>query len=199
MTPTEREEMILKYTPRAQSVGRRIARKWGADPEDCAQTAVVGLIEAIDSWDPAGKTCRFWTYAYRIVSRTVYRSRGWLPLTIDPTTRTEKELKKGIHAVKEGIVPPTRVIELDDPDDAGVRHSAPLCSDDPEHNTLLLELVQFAARDLTPREQYVLSTYLQGDGRDGALVAGEMGVSRARYNQIKSKALKKLRAFLGGE
>lgn len=83
--PALREEIILNYLPLVHFVLGRLglSRAIGADYEDAASQGLIGLIEAVDNYDPRFGT-RFSTYAtLRVRGRILdhLRSLDWLSRT----------------------------------------------------------------------------------------------------------------------
>lgn len=93
--PSLREDIILRYVPLVHFVLGRLglSRSMGLDYEDAASQGLMGLIEAIDHYDPAYKT-QFSTYAtLRIRGRVLdhLRSLDWLSRTARRRARSVQE------------------------------------------------------------------------------------------------------------
>jgi RNA polymerase sigma-B factor len=77
--PALRETLIERFLPLARSVARRYAS--GHEPlEDLEQVAALGLVKAVDRYDPAVGT-RFSTYAVPTILgelRRHFRDHGWM-------------------------------------------------------------------------------------------------------------------------
>lgn len=89
----ERERIIEQYAPLAKYVVDRlnITLPPSMSQEDLVGQAVIGLIEAIDSFDPA-RGVKFETYAYHRIRGSVIdmlREMDWLPRSL---RRKEREL-----------------------------------------------------------------------------------------------------------
>ncbi|MCZ7587084.1 MAG: sigma-70 family RNA polymerase sigma factor [Deltaproteobacteria bacterium] len=89
-TPDEkhelRDELVRKYTPLIKLVALRIVRKLPPQIEldDLINTGVLGLMDAIDKFDP-GREIKFETYAeFRIRGAILdeLRSLDWVPRSI---------------------------------------------------------------------------------------------------------------------
>src|ERR671918_2267040 len=73
-----RDELAERYLPRVQAVARRL-RTRGEPLDDIEQVACVGLVKAIDRYDPA-QGAAFWTFALPTVAGEVkryYRDACW--------------------------------------------------------------------------------------------------------------------------
>ncbi|HID97181.1 MAG TPA: sigma-70 family RNA polymerase sigma factor, partial [Thermodesulfobacteriaceae bacterium] len=86
LTPEKREELILKYTPLIKYVAGRLAMRLPPhiSPDDLVSSGVIGLMDAIEKFDPA-KKIRFKTYAeFRIRGAILdeLRSLDWVPRSV---------------------------------------------------------------------------------------------------------------------
>ncbi len=93
--PTIREEIILNYLPLVHFVLGRLnfSQSMGADYEDAASQGLIGLIEAIERYDPSFGT-QFSTYAtLRIRGRVLdhLRSLDWLSRTARKRARSVQQ------------------------------------------------------------------------------------------------------------
>ena len=73
-----REQLILRHTPLARSIARRYARK-GLPLDDITQSGYIGLIQAVDRFDP-GRGVPLERYAARMIEGEImhlFRDRGW--------------------------------------------------------------------------------------------------------------------------
>ena len=73
-----RDELTTRYLPRTRAVARRL-RSRGEPLDDLEQVASVGLVKALDRFDP-GQGAAFWTYALPTVAGEVkryYRDSCW--------------------------------------------------------------------------------------------------------------------------
>jgi RNA polymerase sigma factor FliA len=70
MSPREREELIVNHLPRVHWVAARICDKlcWDASFEDLVSVGVIGLIAAVDRYDPS--------YGVRLQTYADYKIRG---------------------------------------------------------------------------------------------------------------------------
>src|SRR5438067_6573487 len=76
--PEVRAAIIRQFEPLARSLARRFARR-GTTSEDLRQVALLGLVKAVDRFDPAVHV-RFTTFATPTILgelRHCLRSHGW--------------------------------------------------------------------------------------------------------------------------
>ena len=78
MSPGEREALILRHLPRVQGIAARIHGKvpWGISLDDLVSVGILGLIAAVDRFDPRYEV-KFQTYAeYKIRGAILDSLRG---------------------------------------------------------------------------------------------------------------------------
>lgn len=85
-SPKEREELILEYAPMIRFVAGRIAMRLPShvSVEDLISSGVLGLIDAVDKYDPE-KNVKFKTYAeFRIRGAILdeLRAMDWVPRSV---------------------------------------------------------------------------------------------------------------------
>jgi RNA polymerase sigma factor for flagellar operon FliA len=83
---TAREKLIIYYSPLAKYVAGRIASNLpkSIDVQDLIQTGILGLIDAIEKFDPT-RDIKFETYAISRIKGAILdglRSLDWLPRTL---------------------------------------------------------------------------------------------------------------------
>jgi len=112
--PSElKDEIILAHTPLIRYIVNRIAVRLPShiDLDDLHSTGVIGLIDAIDKYDP-GKNCKFKTYAeFRIKGAILdqLRSLDWVPRSVRQKSRkleraySEVEQRLGRQASEEEV------------------------------------------------------------------------------------------------
>lgn len=97
----EREEMILKYIPYVKYIASRLVsgKPPGVEPEDLVSFGILGLIDAIEKFDPS-KGLKFETYATLRIRGSIIdelRKISWIPksafskLSLLNQARTELE------------------------------------------------------------------------------------------------------------
>ena len=91
LPPSIKEEVILEHTPLVRYIVNRIAVRLPShiDLDDLQSTGVIGLMDAIDKYDPE-KNCKFKTYAeFRIKGAILdqLRSLDWVPRSVRQRSR----------------------------------------------------------------------------------------------------------------
>ncbi len=89
--PTLKEQIVLDHTPLIRYIVNRIAIRLPShiDLDDLHNTGVIGLMDAIDKYDP-DKNCKFKTYAeFRIKGAILdqLRSLDWVPRSVRQKSR----------------------------------------------------------------------------------------------------------------
>ncbi|MFQ5513040.1 MAG: FliA/WhiG family RNA polymerase sigma factor [Myxococcota bacterium] len=103
--PSElKEKIVLEHTPLIRYIVNRIAVRLPShiDLEDLHNTGVIGLMDAIDKYDPE-KNCKFKTYAeFRIKGAILdqLRSLDWVPRSIRQKSR---RLDQAYSAVEQRL------------------------------------------------------------------------------------------------
>lgn len=205
-----RNALVLKYSPWARMVARDVymrVHSLGDAWRDCVQNALIGLLEAMDRFDP-GRGIKFETYAR-------YRVRG----AVFNGLRTLREsLAQGSRACDQTSTMLDRVESLDDgatsdPLEAFVAMTVGLGLG------FLLEAKSFPGRQGSvdayaelEKEEFstaVIEGIQQLGKRDQAIVtlhyfhhvpfvdiALQLGVTKGRVSQLHKRALERLRAML---
>lgn len=99
-TRREREHMIERYIPLADQIARRY-RHTSEPMEDLVQVARLGLVKAVDRWDPH-RGFAFSTFAVPTITGEVqryFRDRSW---TVRPP-RDLQDLYLDVQKVREGL------------------------------------------------------------------------------------------------
>jgi RNA polymerase sigma factor FliA len=206
-----RNTLVLKYSPWARMVARDVymrVHSLGDAWHDCVQNALIGLMEAMDRFDP-DRGIKFETYAR-------YRVRG----AVFNGLRTLREnLAQGSRANDTTSALLDRVESLDehaasDPLEAFVATTVGLGLG------FLLEAKSFPGREEQPdayaeleREELgaaVVEGVEQLSEREQAIVtlhyfhhipfvdiAAQLGITKGRVSQLHKRALERLRAMLG--
>ena len=103
-SPEEKEEFIVEYLPLVRGIAQRIYSRLPAhlDLEDLVSAGILGLLDAMDKFDPKRKT-RFRTYAeFRIRGAILdeLRAQDWFPRSvrekINRLERTVQGLEKSL-------------------------------------------------------------------------------------------------------
>jgi RNA polymerase sigma factor for flagellar operon FliA len=91
ISPSLREQIVLEHTPLIRYIVNRIAVRLPShiDLDDLHNTGVIGLMDAIEKYDP-DKNCKFKTYAeFRIKGAILdqLRSLDWVPRSVRQKSR----------------------------------------------------------------------------------------------------------------
>lgn len=220
-----REEIILRYVPLVHYVMGRLAIERSSDYDDLASQGLLGLIDAVDKFDPA-RGIQFSTYAtHRIRGRVLDGLRAMDILSRPARQRVRKiqsamthlqqELGRApeetelaqfmslnIEDLRKAMTDAGRVLlSLDETseDDANDLHD--VVSDDADDPEAVLSEANLKTElidslaTLPPREQHILSLYYRDD-----LTMKEIGavldISESRVCQLHAKAILSLRAAM---
>jgi RNA polymerase sigma factor for flagellar operon FliA len=186
--------LIERYAPLATSAARRIRVPTGAlmGPDDLESAAVIGLIDAVDRYDP-DRGVPFEGYAaFRIrgaildeLRQLDDRTRGDRRRARTVAEDTEPEI--GAYGVTLSL---DMLLENGDRDWAAADDSG----DRYEHQDLRLR-VESALRCLPPRQREVLVRYYS-ESLTLRESAAKMGISEARACQLHGRAIQNLRREL---
>src|SRR3954464_6819470 len=95
-----REALILRYSGLARAIARRFARR-GMAHDDVLQSGYLGLIQAVDRYDPA-RGVPLQAYAARTIEGEImhlFRDRGWAVRVPRPL----QELSRSLAVVSEQL------------------------------------------------------------------------------------------------
>jgi RNA polymerase sigma factor for flagellar operon FliA len=188
--------LIEKYAPLATSVARRMRVPTGAlmGRDDIESAALIGLIDAVDRYDP-DRGVPFEGYAgLRIRGAILDELRG-----LDDHTRGERQRARTVAADSEPAIGAygatlslDMLLETGDRDWAADDDS----TDRYDHQDLRTR-VESALKCLPPRQREVLARYY-GDSLTLRESAIRMGISEARACQLHGRAIFNLRRELAG-
>ncbi len=212
-----REEAIRELFPLVRAIARRVARLVrAADPDDLVGDGSIGLIRAVDTFDPARGT-KLEAYARRLILGTMLNGLRRLDPVSERVRRTmrEAERKRFELAQELGRLPAFCELERDDPvlraarikafRQSALSLDAPLPNEpnvladygsDPQArlDVRATELVLRAAlAQLPARQRRILELHYYGDVSLHAIGA-RMRVSPQRVSQLHLEALARLRA-----
>jgi RNA polymerase sigma factor for flagellar operon FliA len=111
--PDLKEQIVLEHTPLIRYIVNRIAVRLPShiDLDDLHNTGVIGLMDAIDKYDPE-KNCKFKTYAeFRIKGAILdqLRSLDWVPRSIRQKSR---RLEQAYAEVEQRLGRPASEAEI---------------------------------------------------------------------------------------
>jgi RNA polymerase sigma-B factor len=222
-----RDELVRMFLPLAEHLARRFAGR-GESIDDLIQVASLGLVQAIDRFDP-GREVQFSTFATVTIVGELkrhFRDRGWsirVPRNLQETTllvnRTVAELWQELgrsptaqDVAERASLTVDEVLEameaahaysttsLEAPIDAeGVSMGDTLGDPDPA-----MEIsedwmsIEPGIRRLPPRERRILLLRFF-KGMTQAEIAGEIGISQMHVSRLLSRTLRQLRTQENGE
>ena len=222
--PDAREELVRRFQSLAEYFARRFAGR-GEPLEDLIQVADVGLLGAIDRFDPS-RDVRFTTYAAATIVgelKRYLRDKAWsirvprrlqeLGLKVNRTmptltqelgrSPTVPEIAERLEASPEEILEALDAAQaysaasLDAPTGEGAWTPAETLGE-PDDSIELMEewaAVAPAVKELPPRERRVL--YLRFfRGLTQSEIAEEIGVSQMHVSRILAQTLERLRGEL---
>jgi len=214
-----REDAIRELFPLVRSVARRLARLLpAADTDDLIGDGSIGLIRAVDTFDPARGT-KLEAYAKRLILGQMLNGLRGLDHVSERVRRTLREAERRRFALAQelGTLPPFIDLEREQPALRAARRKAfvqtPLSLDAPlpagNHAPAdvgadpLLHVQRRAAeseiRDalaaLPPRQRHILELHYYGELSLHAIGA-RLRVSPQRISQIHIEALQRLRGVL---
>ncbi|MBY5161344.1 sigma-70 family RNA polymerase sigma factor [Salsipaludibacter albus] len=118
--PAIRDELVMRHLGLAHAMAHRYASR-GMDPEDLRQVAVVGLIKAIDRFDPDHGTA-FSSFAVPTILGEVkrhFRDRGWtirVPRRLQQLRREVERSRRRLEQEQACTPPPSEIAEdIDEP------------------------------------------------------------------------------------
>ncbi|GIF15001.1 SigB/SigF/SigG family RNA polymerase sigma factor [Actinoplanes teichomyceticus] len=223
--PLLREAAITAWTPMAQRLARRYASR-GESPEDLSQIAVVGLIKAVDGFEP-GRGADFTSYAIPTILGELkrhFRDRTWnirvprrLQEMIMATAKAREALMQahgreptvadlaehlgvGEEAVIEGLEGSYayRATSLSKPigADGEVELSDTLGADEHGYDLAELRLVLGPAMACLTPREQRVVTLRFYGNQTQIRIAEQIGVSQMHVSRLLTRALAKLRTEL---
>ena len=193
---TSRCTLIERYAPLATSLARRMRVPTGAlmGRDDVESAALIGLIDAVDRYDP-DRGVPFEGYAgLRIRGAILDELRR-----LDDHTRSERQRARAVAVDTEPEIGAYgATLSLDLLLESGDRDwAAEDDSTDQYENQDMRMRVESALGCLPPRQREVLARYY-GDSLTLRESAVKMGISEARACQLHGRAIQNLRQELAG-
>jgi RNA polymerase sigma-B factor len=219
--PAARDELAREFLPLAEYFARRFSGR-GEPVDDLTQTASLGLLNAIDRFDPA-RGVPFSTYAAATIVGELkrhFRDRGWalrVPRNVQETAilvnrtvstmwqdlgraPTVAEIASSADIGEDDVLQALDALQaystdsLDAPtSDASSTAAESIGSEDRSYEVSEEWLsVAPSLRDLPERERTIL--YLRFfEGRTQTEIAEELGISQMHVSRLVSQSLEKLR------
>ena len=223
--PAAREDLVALFRPLAEYLARRFSGR-GEQLEDLSQVAMIGLLNAIDRFDP-DREVQFPTYAAVTIVGELkrhFRDKGWsvrVPRRLQETglrvnralaelwqelgrSPTVAELAKRVEVPEEEVIEAMEAMHaysassLDAPiGDEGLTHGDLLPSDDGSIEVLEgWTSVEPLLKKLPARERRIL--YLRFFlGRTQTEIAQEIGISQMHVSRLLAQTLALLRRQAG--
>jgi len=214
--PVARDMLVRANKGLVISISGRFRRIAGGEYEDILQVGYVGLLKAIDGFDP-GRGTKFSTYAFPLIMgeiRRYLRDSGLLHVD-----RTVRESSRRIARAREALVSrlgreaTLREVALEagmevDEVVSSMEASAPLCyldesgcdllqagTDDPGERMIEELALAHAMNGLEPRERTLISLRY-GLGLTQAAIASRLGISQAQVSRQEKSALERLKRLM---
>ena len=224
--PAAREELAKEFLPLAEYFARRFSGR-GEPVDDLTQTASLGLLNAIDRFDPQ-RGVPFSTYAAATIVGELkrhFRDRGWalrVPRNIQETAilvnrtvstmwqdlgraPTVAEIAAVADIGEDDVLQALDALQayttdsLDAPTGDATSTAAESIGGEDRNFEVSDEWLSIAPalRDLPERERKIL--YLRFfEGRTQTEIADELGISQMHVSRLVSQSLEKLREGAGG-
>ena len=222
-----REALATEFLPLAEYFARRFSGR-GEPVEDLTQTASLGLLNAIDRFDPE-RGVPFSTYAAATIVGELkrhFRDRGWalrVPRNVQETAilvnrtvstmwqdlgraPTVAEIARAADIGEDDVLQALDALQayttdsLDAPVGDATSSAAESIGGEDRRFEVSEEWLSLAPalRDLPERERTIL--YLRFfEGRTQTEIAEELGISQMHVSRLVSQSLERLRKLTGGE
>ena len=202
-----RDKLICGNLRLVLSVIQRFTSR-GENPDDLFQVGCIGLIKAIDNFDPSHEVM-FSTYGVPMISGEVkrflrdnnavrvsrsMRDTAYRAMQIKEQLTNENGKEPNITEIAKRMeLPPEDVVIALESIVEPVSLYEPVFSEDGDW---LEEIaMREAIRDLTDRERKILSMRFI-DGKTQTEVAGEIGISQAQVSRLEKGAMSRIKAEL---
>jgi RNA polymerase sigma-B factor len=212
-----RNEIVQHYLRLAEFLARRFMHR-GEPLDDLRQVALVGLIKAVERFDPE-RGLQFSSFATPTISGELkrhFRDRGWavrvprriqeLHLELDRTTAalnqelgrppTTAEIAARAGVTEEDVLESMeagslyRLTSIDaSPDDEGLTISSRLGEDDPSFGGVEDRVEVEALLDLLPERERRIVALRFFDGLTQSEIAEQVGVSQMHVSRLLAKSL----------
>ncbi|MBK8006490.1 MAG: sigma-70 family RNA polymerase sigma factor [Gemmatimonadetes bacterium] len=200
-----RDRLVERHLGLVHHMARAVERRTGADRDDLISAGTVGLLQAVERFDPE-RGHQFSTFALRRIRGAMLdEMRRMAPISRRAQTtrrrmtaardRLECRLGRPVRAAEVALelgVEERRYLAWEA--DAN-RTAAPLPADLPAPEPIEAETPAWLVEALTrlpPRERTVISLSY-GEELDGRAIAEVLGVTESRVSQLRHRALSRLR------
>ncbi|MBY0396410.1 MAG: SigB/SigF/SigG family RNA polymerase sigma factor [Thermoleophilia bacterium] len=227
LSAEERERLVMEHLPLVRGLARRYADR-GEPLDDLVQVGTIGLIKAVDRFDPSrgNKLASFATPTILGEIRRHFRDRSWTVRVPRGIQEARAEIAKAVDdlSARLGRSPSVREIaesadlSVDEVLDAlaagSAQRPAPLASpggegeDDPGIAVGVEErgferaearaALDPALATLPPRERVILHLRFE-EGMTQSQIAARIGISQMHVSRLIRRALEALRERAGGE
>jgi RNA polymerase sigma-B factor len=218
-----RDELVEAHVPLAQFLSRRFAHR-GEPPEDLLQVALVGLLKAVERFDP-GRGLQFSTFATPTIVGELkrhFRDKGWavrVPRRVQelhlelsrlvgslsqelgrsPTPREVAELAGAeeedvLEAMEAGGVYRLGSIDAPTAADDGPDVASLLGDDDPELDRVELDLELAELVHALPAREQRIVYLRFFKGLTQSEIAEQVGISQMHVSRLLARSLTTLRA-----
>jgi RNA polymerase sigma factor for flagellar operon FliA len=222
-----RDHLIVSYSPLVKFIAGRVGAGLpsSVDPGDLVSSGVIGLIDALERFDP-GQGVKFETFATPRIRGAIYdglRQLDWVPRSVRTKSRdvqrgisefehvhgrspSDQELADQLGIARDQLdrwlssIASTTIGPLERALDAGAEPKAlsgevPVLPSAIVEHQELRDLMRQEIDKLPEREKLVLSLYYD-EGLTLAQIARVLGVSESRVPQLHSKSVLHLRSRL---
>jgi RNA polymerase sigma factor for flagellar operon FliA len=224
----DRDALLEAHLPQVKFIAERLAAKLppSVDRDDLIGAGVMGLLDAVDKFDPAHGV-QFKTYAELRVRGAMLdslRSLDWAPRSLRQRSHEVEaayrqiELERGRPAEEEEVaallglntaqfhqllheLQGLNLLELEGSDEEG-RHSMPQIPDDPARNPLALyeraegRAALIAAIDRLPERERQVVALYYLEELTMKEVGAVLGITESRVSQLHTQAILRLRGAL---
>ncbi|HVG18674.1 MAG TPA: sigma-70 family RNA polymerase sigma factor [Blastocatellia bacterium] len=211
---TAQKELILFYLPLVDVLAKRVARLTGANWEDLRQEGAVGLIKAVDRFDP-GRGVPFRLFARQYICGAIFdsseltrdmsrrqdeiyrrsrRTEDALSQTLRRNPTIEEVAEKAeltIEQIRNAIDARSVAFAVALSDAEDMSASGPVEVPRPERAIFLLE----ALAHLNEREREIIRLYYW-EGQSHQEIASELGLTENNVTKIRQRSINKLRKRL---
>ena len=203
VTVEQKQQIILDNTALVKKVASKIyfklPRDAGIEFDELVNTGIIGLIKAIDKFDDS--KAQFSTYAYIKIRGEILdylRSLHVMPRSMREKIKKEKEEGKDIPLSNLAImISMEKALGSEEgaPRLIDIMVSEDLSPEDQAISSQMGDMLAEAMEQLNEKERKTLQMFFFEE-REPKEIAAYLGISQSRVSQIKSQAVKKLKAIL---